>query len=61
MSNGIHTAIIVKAPFIRPDPPIPATALPIMNIFEDVATPQRREPNSKRAKKNINVIARKVS
>jgi len=52
---------MVKAPFIRPDPPIPATALPIMNIFEDMATPQRREPNSKRAKKNINVIARKVS
>jgi hypothetical protein len=61
LSIGIHTAIIVKAPFIRPDPPIPATALPIMNFFEDMATPQRREANSNWAKKNINVIARKVS
>jgi hypothetical protein len=58
---GIHTATIVKAPFTMPEPPMPATALPTMNIFEDVATPQMREPNSKSAKKNIKVIAKNVS
>ena len=52
---GTHSAMIVKAPFWMPEVPIPATARPTINIFEDVATPQSKEPNSKTPKK-----ARKV-
>jgi hypothetical protein len=58
---GIQQAIIVKAPFIRPAPSMPATALPTMNIFDELATAERREPNSKRPKKTINVNGKKVS
>jgi len=54
-------AKIVKAPFIIPDPPIPATALPTINIFDDVATALSSEPNSNRAKKNIKVNRKKIS
>jgi len=46
---------MVKAPFKIPEVPIPATARPIINILEEVATPQIREPNSKTAKKAIKV------
>jgi hypothetical protein len=53
-SIGATSAIIVKAPFVIPDPPIPATALPTMNIFDDVATPHKREPSSNIPKKHIN-------
>jgi len=42
-SIGAQSAIIVKAPFVIPDPPIPATALPTINIFDDVATPHNNE------------------
>jgi len=49
-ANGIDPAAIVRAPFWRPEAPIPATARPTINIFEDEAMPQRREPNSKTAK-----------
>jgi len=48
---GIHLAMIVKPPLTTPDPPMPATALPTMNIFEEVATALRREPNSNSPKK----------
>jgi hypothetical protein len=44
-----------------PDPPIPATALPTMNIFDEVATPERREPSSKRPKKTIKQIMESFS
>jgi hypothetical protein len=47
--------MIVYAPFRRPDPPIPANARPTMSMLEDVAAPQRTEPNSKMAKKERNV------
>lgn len=60
-SIGMHLAIIVKPPLTMPDPPIPATALPTMNIFDEVATPQRSEPSSKRAKKTIKQILKGVS
>jgi hypothetical protein len=59
-SMGMHTAIIVNPPFTMPAPPIPATALPIMNILDDVATPQMSEPNSKRAKKKMKVNVKNV-
>jgi hypothetical protein len=32
-----------------------------MNIFDEVATPERREPNSKRPKKTIKQIMKEVS
>ena len=53
--NGADAEIIVKAPFIRPDEPIPATARATINIFEDVAIPHRREPSSKMKKKTMKV------
>lgn len=53
--RGADAEIIVKAPFIRPDEPIPATARAMNNIIEDVAIPHRREPSSKMKKKTIKV------
>jgi hypothetical protein len=44
--------MIVKAPFIIPAAPNPATARPMMSILDDTAAPQRREPISKTPKKN---------
>jgi hypothetical protein len=52
---GTHPEIMVKAPFNIPEVPIPATARPTINIFEEVDKAQISEPSSKRAKK-----ARKV-
>jgi hypothetical protein len=51
---GTQAAMIVKAPLIMPDEPKPATARPTINILEDIATPQRRDPNSKSAKNDMN-------
>lgn len=42
--------MIVIAPFIMPAPPHPATALPTMNMAEDVDAPQMTEPNPKTIK-----------
>ena len=52
---GDTVAMTVKPPVRIPDPPIPAIALPIMNITELVATPHIRDPSSK-----INRKAKKV-
>jgi hypothetical protein len=52
---GTHPAIMVKAPFKIPEVPIPATARPIINILEEMAMPQIKEPNSKMAKKAMKV------
>jgi hypothetical protein len=60
-SIGKQSAIIVKAPFIIPDPPIPATALPTINMFDEVATPHKREPSSNIAKNIIKTHLAKVS
>jgi hypothetical protein len=49
-SRGRAAAMIERAPFNKPADPRPATALPIMNMFDEVATPQISEPSSKRAK-----------
>lgn len=38
-----------------PELPIPAIALPIINIFDDVAAPQTADPISKMTKKTIKV------
>jgi len=48
---GTEAAIIVKAPFWRPEEPSPATARPMMSIVDEVATPQSSDPSSKTAKK----------
>jgi hypothetical protein len=45
----------VKAPFSRPELPIPATARPRIKNVEEVATAQSKEPISKMATKNRNV------
>lgn len=57
----MQSAIIVRAPLIIPDAPIPATALPTINIFEEVATAHKREPSSNRPRKDIKTHLDKVS
>jgi hypothetical protein len=52
---GTHPETIVKAPFKMPEPPIPAIARPIINIFDDVAIAHIKEPSSKTKKKPMNV------
>jgi hypothetical protein len=42
---------MLSAPEKSPAAPIPATARPTINIFEDVATPQIRLPSSKKKRK----------
>jgi hypothetical protein len=44
---------MVRLPFIKPEPPRPATALPIINISELRAAPQIVDPSSKRARKKM--------
>jgi hypothetical protein len=56
LAVGDTAAIIVKHPLKRPEPPIPAIALPIMNMTELVATPHKRDPSSKIDKKTRKVI-----
>jgi hypothetical protein len=51
LDKGTHAAIIVKAPFKMPEPPIPAIARPTINIFDDVAIPHIKDPSSKTKKK----------
>jgi hypothetical protein len=53
---GDTVAMTVNPPLRMPDPPIPAIALPIMNITELVATPHIRDPSSKIDKKTRKVI-----
>lgn len=48
---GEHPAMMVKAPLKIPELPMPATALPTISMVEETATPHRREPSSKIAKK----------
>jgi len=50
-SGGADAAMMVRPPFCKPDPPIPAMARPIINMVDEVAAPQRREPSSKIPKK----------
>ena len=53
---GAIAPIIVSAPLVRPEAPNPATALPMMSMLEDLATPQIIEPNSNRPRKEMKVI-----
>lgn len=48
--RGAMPAIIVNAPLEMPDTPMPAMARPTINILEELATPQIREPISKTTK-----------
>jgi hypothetical protein len=48
---GVAKDTIEKAPKIIPAPPAPATARPLMNMFEFTAVAQNKEPSSNRAKK----------
>jgi hypothetical protein len=56
--RGITTAIIDKQPEKMPEAPAPATARPIINIFELIATPQRRDPSMKIPMKAKNIRLR---
>lgn len=54
-SNGATAVKVLRTPFIKPPPPIPATACPTMNIVEPFAVAQRSDPNSKTPRKARNV------
>jgi hypothetical protein len=51
LGNGALACTMLYPPFSIPEPPIPAIALPMINIFEDVAAPQMTDPSSKMPKK----------
>jgi hypothetical protein len=38
---------MINAPFSNPEPPIPATALPMINMFDDWAAPHMADPTMK--------------
>lgn len=46
-SNGAAAEMIVSAPEVRPEEPMPATALPTMSAVELGAAAQTTDPNSK--------------
>lgn len=60
---GTHSAMISIEPFSMPEVPKPATTLPPINMLEEFATPQIREPISKMMKKvrNVHYIQQPVS
>jgi len=41
--------MMVKAPLMSPEPPRPATALPRINMVDDVDAAHNTEPSSKKA------------
>lgn len=45
----------MRAPFVRPDAPMPATTRPTISIEDVCAAPQSADPTSKTAKKTRNV------
>jgi hypothetical protein len=49
---------MVNAPLRIPAPPHPAIALQTMNMKENLATPQMRDPTSKRRKALMKIILR---
>jgi hypothetical protein len=53
---GTTPAMIVRAPLIRPEVPMPETARPMISAVEELATPQMIEPSSKTPKKVRNTI-----
>lgn len=55
LSLGTQLEMIVSAPIVIPAAPKPATARPTINIDEEVAAPQSKEPSSKIPKKAIKV------
>lgn len=55
LCNGTDDEMMVNDPFIKPDDPSPATARATINIFEDVARPQRSDPSSNMKKKTKKV------
>ena len=50
--RGAQLDIMVMAPLMMPAAPNPAMARPTINIVDEMAAPQRMEPNSKMPKKN---------
>lgn len=52
---GAHSATISRAPFKMPDVPRPAITRPPINIPDEFATPQIKEPISK-IRKNVSHV-----
>jgi hypothetical protein len=55
LTRGIVTEMMENAPFMSPAHPRPDTALPTMNMLDEVATAQSKDPSSKTAKKQRKV------
>lgn len=51
LCGGSIPETIVKLPFISPEEPRPAMALPMMNMADDWAAPQTADPTSNTKKK----------
>jgi hypothetical protein len=47
--------MIVNAPFVKPEPPRPATERPTISIFDELDMPHNKEPTAKTARKDRNV------
>lgn len=56
LCRGTAPAMRVKAPFSKPELPIPATARPMMKNVDEVETAQSKDPSSKMLAKNRNVF-----
>lgn len=50
----------MRDPLTRPEPPIPATARPTINMVEEFAAPHSNEPSSKRQRKENKVYFKTV-
>ena len=49
--NGTEAVMIVRAPFVKPDPPSRGPALLTINILEDLEARHNKDPNSNTPKK----------
>jgi hypothetical protein len=45
--------MMIKHPFSRPAPPIPATTLPAINVLDDLAVAQTTEPTSNITRQDV--------
>ena len=55
-SIGVAAATMTNAPFKIPAPPHPASALPSINIIDDCAAPQTKDPATKMRKAEMNMF-----
>ncbi len=61
LCRGTQAVTMTREPFMIPELPIPATALPTINILEDVAIPHNSDPSSNVTKNPRNTNCRTQS